>query len=259
MTREHAADLHLHSHWSDADPHLSPDLICAQAKKAGLAHISITDHDNLLPLELCLELSKKHDIDLIPGCEFSTLWTDPDSGEPAIVHISGHWLDHSDPVLKQILAYNQSLNFEGYVKEMLHRYNKLLPADKKIDVDTAYEEIPKMHPEAVHRGKRDAVHFLVSHDLAPSAQFAYDQLAFGGEAHVSPTKLLPFAPMEEVVAAITRLSLSTLNHLYYSHLSPSGNQALLRSFKEQGGQCLETVYSPYGPEKRSAFPVLRGL
>ncbi len=251
MTTKHITDLHLHSFWSDADPEMSPDLVCAQAKAAGLTDISITDHDNLLPLKTCLELSQKHDINLIPGCEFSTLWENPDDGKPVIVHIGGHWLCHSDPVLQQLIHYNQSLNFEDYVKTMLYRYNKLLPDDKKFDIDIAYEEIQKMHPQAVHRGKRDVVRFLVSTGREKDAQTAYNLFAYGGPAYVSPIELLPFAPMEEVVAAITHYSLATCNHLFYSHLSPSGNQALLRCFKEQGGQCLETIYSPYGPEKRT--------
>lgn len=251
MTPKHAFDFHIHSHFSDSDPELSPDMICAQAKAAGLAHLSITDHDNLLPLHTCLALSQKHDIDLIPGCEFSTLWKDPDSSEPVIVHIGGHWLNHRHSVLNQILQYNQSLNFEGYVKEMLYRYNRLLPESQKFDVDTAYEEIRQMHPQAIHRGKRDVVRFLVSTGREKDTQTAYELFAYGGAAHVSPTEMLHFAPMEEVVEAITRHSLATLNHLYYSHLSHNGNQALLRCFKEHGGQCLETIYAPYGLEKRS--------
>lgn len=252
MTDKHTADLHVHSYWSDADIDQSPDTVCAQAAEAGIKHLSITDHDYLLDLETCLELSKKHDIDLIPGCEFSTLWTD-DSGKPVIVHIGGHWLNHSDPILRQLLEHNQSLNFEGYVKEMLHRYNKLLPPYVHFNVDCAYEAIQAMHPQAVHRGKRDVVRFLVSSGFAESAEIAYNHLAYGGVAHVSPTEFLSFAPMEEVVSAIVRRSLATLNHLYYSHLSPSGNQALLSCFKNLGGQCLETVYAPYGEDKRTSL------
>lgn len=246
MIRKHTADLHVHSYWSDADPDQSPEAILALAELVGLSHIALTDHDFLLPLEDYLDLNQKYDIDLIPGCEFSATWKDPDTGKPVIVHVGGHWLDHSDPVLQQVLKYNQSLNYEGYVKEMLHRYNKLLSSAQQFYVDLAFEEIKQMHPQAIHRGKRDVVRFLVENAYAPNARIAYDHLAFGGEAHVSPTDFLPFAPLEDVVAAITRRSLATLNHLFYSKMSMDGNRALLASFKEQGGQCLETIYSPYG-------------
>lgn len=251
MNNLHNTDFHTHSHLSDADPELSPAAVAAQAAAEGIENLSITDHDHLLHPTLCAALSETYHINLVPGCEFSTLWGNTKTGEPAIVHIGGHWLDAEDPVIQQILEYNQHLNYEAYVKLMLYKYNKQLPLAQRMNIDAAYETIKLQHPQAVHRGKRDVARFLVSSGRAADLQSAYQHLAYGGEAYVSPTEMLPFAPLEEVVSAITRKSLATLNHLFYSHLSPSENHELIRCFKAMGGQCLESQYSPYSVEKQA--------
>ena len=55
---------------------------------------------------------------------------------------------------------------------------------------------------------------------------------------------------------MTKHSICTLNHLYYSHLNDAGNHALLKTFKELGGQALETVYSHYDQTKQKALFLL---
>jgi len=244
-------DMHTHTHFSDGDIDQSPDTLCVQAKEAGIQYLSITDHDYMICHKELKALSEKHGIPLIPGCEFSCIWNY--EGKKVIIHLGGHWLDEKNEAIRQILEYNQSLNYEGYVKEQLHRFNKLLSLEKRFDVDNAYEKIEQMHPQAIHRGKRDSVRFLVSSGIVDSAEIAYKLLAFSGEAHVSPAEFLPFVPMEDGVEAITKSSLCTLNHLYYYHLNATENQILIKHFKELGGQALETVYSRYDSFQRAAL------
>ncbi len=64
------ADLHIHSVYSDGE--LTPEEIFAKAKEAGISAISVTDHDTLGACKECLELSKKYDIEYVPGIEISS-------------------------------------------------------------------------------------------------------------------------------------------------------------------------------------------
>lgn len=236
-------DLHTHTYLSDGDPDQSPDTLCLQAKEAGIRHLAITDHDHMLSNEVLNSLSEKYEIDLISGCEFSCIWNH--NGQKVIIHLGGHWLNDKNEGIRQILKHNQSLNYAGYVKEMLHRYKKHHCHPALTDIDKAYEKIKAAHPHSKHLGKRAAVQFLLSEGCASTRQEIYDAFAFGGEAHVSPTEILHYAPFEDVMDVLTRSSLCTLNHLFYYHLNAEDNHILLRTFKELGGHALETLYTHY--------------
>ncbi len=65
-------DLHTHSlPWSDDSKLELPDLV-EQSKKAGLDGICLTEHDWFRDREELAELSRKHDILLLPGVEINT-------------------------------------------------------------------------------------------------------------------------------------------------------------------------------------------
>ncbi len=244
-------DMHTHTYFSDGDLDQSPDTLCKQAVESGIKYLSITDHDYAFSNKQLNELRSKHDIDLIPGCEFSCIWNH--DGKKVIVHLGGHWLDEHDESIRQILHHNQNLNYEAYVKGMLHRYKKHHPHPALTDVDEAYEKIKEAHPYSHHLGKRAVAQFLLSEGCAANRQEAYDAFAYGGEAHVSSTEILHYVPFEEVVSAVTKKSLCTLNHLFYYHLNTEENHALMRAFKALGGQALETVYSHYDIFRQAAL------
>jgi len=65
------ADLHCHSSCSDGD--LTPKEIVAEAVKAGLQGLSITDHDTIDAYPEVLAEAEKADIKMLPGVELSTL------------------------------------------------------------------------------------------------------------------------------------------------------------------------------------------
>ena len=249
-TEKHNADMHVHTHLSDGDEDQSPDTVCRQAVDMATIHLSITDHDHVMPYEQRRALAAKHGIDLVSGCEFSCIWKRPGTGEKVIVHLGGHWLDPEDEGIRQILEHNQGLNYEGYVKEMLHLCSKVKPHPALKDIDAAYEKIKKAHPHSKHLGKRAAANFLVSCGCAESRGEAYDMFAHGGEAHVYPTGILDYVSFWDAMEAITNRSVCTLNHLFYYNMEENGNRALLSDFKAAGGQALETFYTRYKAPQR---------
>lgn len=100
-------DLHTHSLASDGS--CSPAELVAQAQKAGLSAIALTDHNTVAGLPEFLEAAKGTDLWAVPGIEFSTDW-----GETEL-HIVGLFIGeaHYDAVnslLAQARQWKQSSN-----------------------------------------------------------------------------------------------------------------------------------------------------
>ena len=85
------ADLHLHSYYSDGTD--SPTRIVEQAKAAGLAAISLTDHDTLEGYPEALAAAQRLGIELIPGLEMSASANGNCDGTPSMTRpMAGPWL-----------------------------------------------------------------------------------------------------------------------------------------------------------------------
>ena len=81
------ADLHVHSSFSDGT--FSPQAIVTQARKAGLACISITDHDTVDAIDPALKASGP-ELEVLTGIEL----TAESKGQE--IHILGYLFDHKD-------------------------------------------------------------------------------------------------------------------------------------------------------------------
>ena len=248
---QHTFDFHVHTHLSDGDPDQSPEKVVAAAAKAGIDHVGITDHDNMISRERCRKLATTYQIDVVNGCEVSCYWTRPDTKEKVLIHLGGHFLDPEDEAIRQILGHNQGLDYKGYVKEMLLRCQKLGMRPYGEDVDRLYERIKFLNPNSTHLGKRAVTQVMMFGRCVESRQEAYDLFAHGGPAHVDPRDFLHFVSLEEAMEAINHRGLSTLNHLYYYHLDDQGNRELLRTVKDLGCQALEVEYTRYNEAQRA--------
>ena len=252
---KHTFDFHVHTHLSDGDPGQSPERVVAAAVREALDHVGLTDHDHMIGREECRALAAAHQIDVVNGCEVSCYWNRPTTGEKVLIHLGGHWLDPEDRALVQILKHNQSVNFEGYIKEMLYACRKLGLQPYGEDVDRLYERVKFITPESFHRGKRAVVQVLTFGGCVENRQEGYKLLAHGGPAHVAPRRFLHFVGLEDAMEAINHTGLSTLNHLHYYHLGGKGDRELLRRVKELGCQAMEVEYTRY--DKRQQGRLLK--
>lgn len=237
-------DFHTHTHLSDGDPEQSPQALCKRAVQSGIKYLSITEHDRILPLALLRALFDEFRINMVPGCEFSSIWVDDSAGEVP-VHVNAPWLPSSDPTLLQIAQHNASQPYMARLQEMVYQCRKLGIGPVRESVDDTCQRIAAFFPHTDHLAKRAMAYFYEAHGYVDDRQVVYNMLAKGGPAYVDPLKFLRFVPFEELVEAIARVCLPCLNHLFYSHLTKSGNQTLLKTFKKLGGQVLEAVYTPY--------------
>jgi len=91
-----AADLHLHSHYSDGS--FPPAEVVRRAKVAGLAAIALTDHDTVDGLPEFLAAASAAGLTAIPGVELSVNEGDRE------IHLLGYLIRWEDPALRAALA-----------------------------------------------------------------------------------------------------------------------------------------------------------
>ncbi|PID73258.1 MAG: phosphatase [Desulfobacterales bacterium] len=102
--RAGGADLHIHSTASDGS--LSPAGIMEEARRQGLTHIAITDHDTLEGVRQARQAGIPDGLCLISGVEIST---QPPPGIPASgsLHILGYGIPPDHPEVNTALARSQ--------------------------------------------------------------------------------------------------------------------------------------------------------
>ena len=116
-------DLHLHTTASDG--RLTPTLLVAQAARAGLRVIAVTDHDTVAGFAEAGEAAAAHGVRLVAGIEITAI----DDGRD--VHVLGYFFDSTDAALEAFLSAQRLLRVER-VKEIVARINTL---GLSLDVD----------------------------------------------------------------------------------------------------------------------------
>lgn len=89
-----AVDLHIHT-IASGDGEFSPQDILMMAKEQQLEAIAITDHDSVQSVEAALYWGNQYGIEVIPGCEFSTVYEDK------WLHVLGYFIDYQHPDIKK--------------------------------------------------------------------------------------------------------------------------------------------------------------
>ncbi len=118
-------DLHTHSTFSDGT--LTPQKLIEYASNKKLSAISITDHDTISGLNEAFEISKKFDIELITGVEFTCFISDME------VHILGYMFDKDSSILnEQIKKIAQSRK---------NRNDKMIEKFKDLGINIDYKDL----------------------------------------------------------------------------------------------------------------------
>jgi predicted metal-dependent phosphoesterase TrpH len=94
---ESPCDLHLHSYYSDGN--LSPEELVERARLAGLAAVSITDHDSVNGQEESFRAGRVRGIEILSGVEFSVV----EGGQQ--LHVLGYCYDTGCPRLRERVRY----------------------------------------------------------------------------------------------------------------------------------------------------------
>lgn len=243
---KYGIDLHIHTTCSDGTRTVRETM--EDALDCGLAHIAITDHNQFAltePVDFC-------GLEVIPGAEFSTSYTNAD-GRLLEVHVIG-------------------LFFEG-VPRTLHRMFEKIPMQRKqyldaiitrlnhLGIQISYEELLEKFPDSNQIGRRHIAEILVKKKYAKDVTDAFDRLIGNRSPYwVDAAKYIKYIPLETAVQKICdNGGFPILAHPCHYHCSQAEMENLIAVFKtaaEAFPAGMEVYYSKYGKEQRKELKSL---
>lgn len=175
-------DLHTHSTCSDGT--FSPAELVRHAKKAGLTHLSLTDHDTVGGVaEACTE-AQAQGIFFVGGLEISAEY------KPGTMHVLGYGSDEENGALKERLEYVRCCRAE--------RNPKIAENLRRMGFKVTLEEAAEVSGHGLI-GRPHFAKVLLEKRYVTSLQEAFDKyLAKGQPAYVDKVRLSP----EESISVI---------------------------------------------------------
>ncbi|MCF8035097.1 MAG: PHP domain-containing protein [Desulfarculaceae bacterium] len=227
-------DLHTHSTASDGT--LSPAALAAEAARAGLAAVALTDHDTVEGLPEFLSAARPDGPELVPGVEIST---QRPGGGP--MHLVGLWVDPHDPGLSEGLAWMQQARLE--------RNPKIAAKLQGLGLDITLEEVAALASGQV--GRPHFAQALVEKGLVNNTSEAFSRyLKRGAPGYVEKERMSP----EQALSLIRGAGgLPVLAHPALLEMSPAVLEALLLRLKEHGLEALEAHYSQHDAAQVRSF------
>lgn len=140
-------DLHCHTKKSDNSMEIKD--IIRLAKKKGVTHLAITDHDTTEGIEEATQLGEIMDIEIIPGIEISAY----DYYKDKKVHILGYFIDPNNEMLKAFCTpINARRNEEAkIIVEQIMKYG----------FDITWNEVKKLSLGSICVNKKHIMHALI--------------------------------------------------------------------------------------------------
>lgn len=244
--RIYGVDLHIHTTRSDGTRTVEETV--ADAKRAGLHTIALTDHN-----QFALTEPECHgELSLIPGAEFSTAYR-TEAGRILEVHVIG-------------------LFFRGVPKELWHIFKKI-PLQRKryldaiiaklnhLGIDISYQKLLDCFPDSNQVGRRHIAELLVQKGYAESVTDAFDRLIGNRSPYwVDVTQYMRYMPLEMAVRTICgNGGFPILAHPYHYHCTDAEVERLIAEFKHLAGEHpagMEVYYSKYDLRQRKELLAL---
>lgn len=230
------SDIDLHTHSTASDGTFSPGELVAEAKRAGLQAMALTDHDTTNGLEEAMTAGQRLGLEIIPGCELSV---DYPKGQ---MHIVGLWLPVQPRILTEKLVY---------LRERRHSRNeRIIQALQKAGIDIDYQEVRDLAGDA-SIGRPHIARVLMDKGAVRDIQEAFDEyIGPKGRAYVPKDKLTP-----EVALDILNREGATviLAHPFTLKMSESELRSELERLKGLGLHGLEAHYPEHTPGKTALY------
>ena len=214
------ADLHIHTQASDG--WFTPDMAVEHAYKAGLAAISIVDHDSVNAMEAAISAGKKYGVEVIPGVELSSEF------EGQELHILGYFIDWHDRQFQDELLTIQEARV-GRAKRILERLRDL-------NINISYNTIIVIAGGAV--GRTHIAQAMLDRNYVRTVQEAFEKyLGISRPAYVGKYPLSP----AEAIRMIQRVGgVSALAHPVFAR-----TDEVLPELVDQGLQAIEAYHSKH--------------
>ena len=224
MTDTRMIDLHMHSSASDGT--FSPSALLAEAKKAGLSAMALTDHDTMDGIEEAGKAARELEIELVPGVEISTEY------EGCEVHVLGYYVSPEYPRLKAMLEEFRDFRATRNVR-MVERL-------QEEGFSITMEDLTGKFPDSVLT-RAHMARFLCETGQIPDTKTAFSK--YLGENCCCYIDRPKISPVEAVSLIRDAGGLSVLAHPVIYLLSDTSLRQMIAEMKEAGMCGIEAVYS----------------
>lgn len=223
-------DLHTHSTASDGS--LSPEALVARAKRQGVTHLALTDHDGTEGIRQVMAEAQKQDVVLIPGVEISVSWNG------ATVHIVGLQIDIDNSALQQGLSELRD-----------YRRQRALDIATRLDkagIPGAYDGANQYASETM-LGRVHFARFLVEKGYAKDMKDVFKRfLVRNKPGYVTGH----WASLEDTVNWINGAGgQAVIAHPARYKMTATKRRKLVAEFKELGGSAIEVASGAQHPEE----------
>lgn len=239
MAVNHAAgraDLHTHSTASDGTG--SPADNVRLAREAGLAAVSLTDHDTTAGLEEALAEGGRLGIRVVPGVELSTM---QDGLE---IHVLGYFMDWRDGRWQERLRSqrNARTRRNGMIVERLNELG--MPITMEEVERAAAGQVP-----GASIGRPHIAAVMIEKGYVASRAEAFERfLGSGGAAYVRVPRPTPL----EAVRWIHEAGGAAV----IAHPGLYGRDGLVEALLGQGADGLEAHHSDHGPDDEARYAAM---
>jgi len=191
------ADLHIHT--SASDGLITPEEAVKQAHTAGLAAVSIADHDSIGGIESALEAGEKYGVEVIPGVELSS------EIKGSELHFLGDYIDWQNKWFRDKLLVFQDARRD--------RAKRIVEKLRKLGMDISYDMVTALDGKVLGRPHIARVLLDIGH--VKTLDEAFNKfLAPGKPAYVEKYQLSP----AEAIKMIKRVNgVPVLAHPVFAH------------------------------------------
>ena len=230
---EQTIDLHTHSVKSDGS--MTPSELVRHAKEAGLATISLTDHDGVSGVAEAAAEGQKIGLEVVPGIELSVQ-------SKAETHILGYYIDIAHPALTKKL--------EEIRQVRVQRNYQTLENLNKLGFDITMEEARALAPNGLV-ARAHFARLMAQKGYTKSVKEAFDLYLSNGKPGYSSIQLL--TPEEGIGLIKEAGGLAFAAHLHHNKMEDDELVPFLKRLKEVGLDGVEGYYTEYTPEMQEKY------
>jgi predicted metal-dependent phosphoesterase TrpH len=191
----------LHTHTTCSDGSYTAEELIKLAVGIGLTGLSITDHDSITAYPEAFEIAKKHNIQLIPGVEFSCHYKEKS------VHVLGYSFDYQNEAIQNLC--------KRHYERRANRNLQILEKLKTLGVDITEDELKKSTSGVI--GRPHIAKLLIAKGHAADIAEAFKvYLGDGKKAYVAGA-LFTIQETLDVIHAAKGFAVLAHPHLHYSH------------------------------------------
>lgn len=217
-------DLHVHSSASDGT--FSPRALLAEAKKAGLAAMALTDHDTMDGIEEAAAAAGELGIELVPGVEISTEYRGCE------IHVLGYYVSAAYPRLKAML--------EEFREFRATRNERMVKRLNEEGFSITMEALAEKFPDSVLT-RAHVARYLCETGQLPDIRTAFAKyLGENCPCYINRPKI---SPVDAVTLILEAGGIAVLAHPVLYSLTEEDLRQMILEMKHAGMCGLEAVYS----------------